>query len=101
MDLNQHIIENDPNGIFHTNGYARVSSGDRLGAASCESFSHRLTVNQNRQIVGNYARSSVSRNFKLDRPRTSSFEYYQKIRSQKPAQIDRQSFRSKNYNPYN
>jgi len=44
---------------FHSNGYASVSVGNRLGSGSSETFSQRRQIENNRSIVQGYNRSSI------------------------------------------
>jgi hypothetical protein len=59
MDLNKHIVTNDSELPFHSNGYARVANGDRLGATAAESFGMRRQIDASRQIIKGYHRSSI------------------------------------------
>jgi len=59
MDLNKHIVTNDNNKPFHSNGYARVANGDRLGASAKVSFNQRQQIDYNRKIIGGYCRSTT------------------------------------------
>lgn len=59
MDLNKHIVTNDDSKPFHSNGYARVANGNRLGASAKVSFNQRQQINCNRQIIGGYSRSTT------------------------------------------
>jgi len=58
MDLNKHIVTND-NKPFHSNGYARVAVGNRVGATSAESFSQRQQIERNRRLIYGYNRSAI------------------------------------------
>jgi len=59
MDLNKHIVKNDDNKPFHSNGYANVASGDRLGSTDNISFNQRQQIEYNRRVVGGYNRSAI------------------------------------------
>jgi len=59
MDLNKHIVTNDTNKPFHSNGFADVANGNHFGAATSESFEQRRQMDRNRQSVQNYQRSSL------------------------------------------
>ena len=58
-DMNKHIFKTDDNKPFHSNGYAVVASGDRIGSTSSTSFNQRLNIDRNRRIVNNYHLSSL------------------------------------------
>jgi len=59
MDLNKHIVRNDDNKPFHSNGYAQVASGNRLGSTASISFNQRQQIEYNRRVVGGYNRSAI------------------------------------------
>jgi len=59
MDLNKHIVTNDDNKPFHSNGYARVAVGNRVGITSAESFSQRQQIERNRRLIYGYNRSAI------------------------------------------
>jgi hypothetical protein len=59
MDLNKHIVKNDDNKPFHSNGYAQVANGNRLGAVASVSFNQRQQIEYNRRVVGGYSRSAI------------------------------------------
>jgi len=59
MDLNKHIVNNDNCKPFHSNGYARVANGDRIGSVGNVPFSQRQNIDNNRQTVDLYKRSVV------------------------------------------
>lgn len=63
MDLNKHIVKNDDDKIMHSNGYASVSRGDRIGSTGNTSFIQRRVIDNNRRVVGNYRRSIVGNAF--------------------------------------
>lgn len=58
MDLDK-SIKNSKKRLFHSNGYASISAGDRLGSATHESFGARQQVERNRSVVMGYGRSSI------------------------------------------
>lgn len=58
LDMNKHIVNNDGK-PFHSNGYARVASGDNFGSMSYVSFSKRKQIEENRQLVRGYNRSAI------------------------------------------
>lgn len=59
MDLNKHIVKNDDSKPFHSNGYAQVASGDRLGSTASISFDQRQQIEYNRRVIGGYNRSAI------------------------------------------
>jgi hypothetical protein len=62
MDLNKHIVKNDDNAPLHSNGYAVVANGNRIGSTSGESFRQRQLVERNRRLVDNYRLSHIGNN---------------------------------------
>jgi len=63
MDLNKHIVTNDDSKPFHSNGYAQIAVGNRVGStASHISFNQRQQVDRNRRIVYGYNRSVIGNN---------------------------------------
>lgn len=60
--------------IFHTSGYAGVQSGDKIGAASAESFQRRVEIDRARNFVGRYKDSRVMRESVNALPRPESYE---------------------------
>ena len=67
MDLNKHIVTSDTSKPFHSNGYAKVANGDRLGAAANISFSQRQQIDRNRQIIYGYNRSAIGNAYGISR----------------------------------
>lgn len=63
MDLNKHIVKNDDDKIMHSNGYASIANGDRIGSTDNTSFIQRRAIDNNRRVVGNYRRSIVGNAF--------------------------------------
>lgn len=59
MDLNKHVVTNDTNKPFHSNGYAQVAVGNRVGATSAESFNQRQQIERNRRLIYGYNRSAI------------------------------------------
>jgi len=59
MDLNKHIVINNNRKPFHSNGYARIANGDRIGSVGNTSFNQRQYIDNNRQTVDLYKRSVV------------------------------------------
>ena len=57
-DFSKNMINNDIK-PFHSNAFAKIASGDRLGSVSNESFEKRQEINQNRRIVYGYDRSNI------------------------------------------
>ena len=63
MDLNKHVLPPAHSvGTFHSNGFAQMSNGDRVGAASKETFMQRRQIDTGRRVVGNYRFSNMGRN---------------------------------------
>lgn len=63
MDLNKHIITNDTNKPFHSNGYAQIAVGNRVGSTSSKSFLQRQQIDYNRQIINGYNRSTIGSSY--------------------------------------
>lgn len=59
MDLNKHIVTNDNNKPFHSNGFAQIASGNRVGSTGNVSFNQRQQIDQNRRIIYGYSRSVI------------------------------------------
>jgi len=59
MDLNQHIVKNDDDKPFHSNGYAQVANGNQIGSTTSVSFEQRQLIERNRQLINNYNRSAI------------------------------------------
>ncbi len=69
MDLNKHIVKSDNHKPFHSNGYAIVANGDRIGSTANISYSQRQQLMNGRKIVGNYNRSTIGRSYSVVRPK--------------------------------
>lgn len=69
IDLNKHIITNDSHSLFHTSGYAQVANGSTIGAVNSQTFQQRQQIEQNRQIVGSYSRSTMGQSYAAMRAR--------------------------------
>ena len=67
--MNKHIVKTDDNQPFHTSGYAQVANGNRVGAVSTMSFERRQQIDQNRQKIGDYRRSTIGRATSEFRPK--------------------------------
>ncbi len=48
---------------FHSNGFAQVANGARVGAVSTETFEQRRKLDNGRRIVDNYRFSNMGRAF--------------------------------------
>ena len=59
MDLNKHIVKIDDSKPFHSNGYAQVANGDKIGSTANISFEQRQLIDRNRIIINNYNRSAI------------------------------------------
>ena len=70
MDLNKHIVTNDTSKPFHSNGFARVVNGDRLGASGSISFEQRQLLERNRKLVAGYRSSSLGNTYGVLRAKT-------------------------------
>lgn len=113
MDLNKHIAKNDDNKPFHSNGYARVANGDRLGSTDKVSFNQRQQINYNRQFIGGYNSSAIGSSYinsshcikSTERGTISGSNMYQRLPLQQhnslnvgPRRFNEPS--SRKYNPY-
>lgn len=72
MDLNKHIITNDTNKPFHSNGYAQIAVGNRVGSTSSKSFLQRQQIDHSRQIIKGYNRSAIGSSYGALRARPVS-----------------------------
>lgn len=110
MDMNKHIVKDENEGAtpFHTHGFAKVASGDRLGAVSTTSFEERIKLENNRQLVGGYKRSALGSTYNPTRPRVAKPNAARpgvNLRSApgRGSGVPKRSFReppSRGYNPY-
>jgi hypothetical protein len=112
MDLNKHIVKNDNNKPFHSNGYAQVANGNQLGSTANISFNQRQQVKYNRRVIGGYNRSSIGglyNGVNRTRPTTRgvdgrvNLEPRPSLRQQNSLNVGRRHFSepsSKTYDPY-
>lgn len=63
IDLNKHIVPDENNFKFHSNGIAKVNNGDHIGASSCMTFSQRQEVEKNRRLIYGYQRSAIGNSY--------------------------------------
>jgi len=63
MDLNKYITTNDNASHLHSNGYAKVAYGDRVGSTTTESFGRRQQINSTRQLIKSYHRSAIGNSY--------------------------------------
>lgn len=64
MDLNQHVAIPVPKqDAFHSSGFAKIASGNRVGAVSRETFAQRRQLDINRRIINNYRQSNFGQNY--------------------------------------
>jgi hypothetical protein len=59
MDLNKHIVKNNNNKPFHSNGFAQIAVGDRVGSTDNSSFEQRQQIDRQRRLVYGYNRSAI------------------------------------------
>jgi hypothetical protein len=69
MDLNKHIINNDGNRPFHSSGFARIASGNRVGSTGNTSFNQRQKIDQERRLIYGYSRSKIGSSYSALRPK--------------------------------
>ncbi|HZJ34546.1 MAG TPA: hypothetical protein VFD55_00845 [Candidatus Angelobacter sp.] len=106
MDLNKHIVTNDTGKPFHSNGYARVMNGDRIGAAGNVSFEQRQQIERNRRLIDGYHRSSIGNAYGVLRAKSVVKDTTNLVdstnTSQRPSLQQHNSLDSKpqGYNPY-
>lgn len=110
MDLNKHIISDDNNKPFHSSGYAKVASGNRIGSVGVDSFSQRQNIEKNRQKIGMYRRSAIGNSYGVARAKqyvrpdhtadanSGSLQQHNSITPITPRRFTEPSGRS--YNPY-
>ena len=110
MDLNKHIVEPTNNqNTYHSNGYAVIAHGDRIGSTSATPFSQRLQIDRNRQIVDVYHRSTIGRTYgalkarsvardRVDIAKLNTDRIAPPSSVRQPGRFNEPS--SRNYNPY-
>ncbi len=59
LDLNKHIVKSDDNKPFHSNGFAQIAVGNRVGSVGNVSFSQRQQIDRERRLVYGYNRSAI------------------------------------------
>jgi len=59
MDLNKHIVAGDNGSPFHSNGFARIVNGNRIGSTGRMTFAQRQNIDKNRRLIYGYQRSSI------------------------------------------
>ena len=107
MDLNKHIVTNDNYKPFHSNGFAQIANGDRVGSAGRATFEQRQIIDRNRQMISGYQRSTIGTVYGVSRPKSVIDSSHNINKNQQPTQqpnnIGRQQFNSspsQSYNPY-
>ncbi len=63
MDLSKHVITNNNRNSLHSNEFAVIANGNRFGSTSDVTFGQRKKIDQNRQSVGIYHRSSIGNSY--------------------------------------
>ncbi len=64
LDPNDHIVVADENdSAFHSNSFATVANGNRVGVVSTETFEQRKQREKHRQIIQGYQTSNIGRPF--------------------------------------
>ena len=104
MDLNQHIVVNNTTSPFHSNGFARVASGDRIGTATATSFEQRRQIDGDRQVIGEYRHSAIGSSYNVTRLKRPALTNYAATRQNEMLRKHNgQQFREPSariYNPY-
>jgi hypothetical protein len=103
MDLNKHIVTNDTGKPFHSNGYARVVNGDRIGATGNVSFNQLRRTDENRQLVDGYNRSNIGNAYGILRAKAVAKDVASRTSTrQRPSLQQNNSLNTKpqGYNPY-
>lgn len=67
MGIHKHFITAGQSEFAHSNSYARVASGERLGSTSYESFGQRRQLDSSRQIINGYHRSTIGNSYGVQR----------------------------------
>ena len=70
MDLSKHVITNNNRNSIHSNEFAVIANGNRFGSTSDVTFGQRKKIDQNRQTVGIYHRSSIGNSYGDNRAMT-------------------------------
>lgn len=63
MNLNKRIISNNDDKPFHSSGYAKIASGNRIGSVSAVSFGQRQQIDNSRSTVDLYKRSTIGNSY--------------------------------------
>jgi len=69
IDLNKHIVPDDKS-LFHSHGFAKLANGEQIGSSANISFNERLTIENNRQLIGGYNKSAIGNTYSAVRPKT-------------------------------
>lgn len=69
----EYIMKDKKEDIFHSSAYGKAQSGNMIGATSSEPFSVRLNTEKNRQIIKNYANSSLISSIAKNTQQAKSF----------------------------
>lgn len=64
INLNKHIAIPIPEqDAFHSSGFAKVASGNRVGTVSRDTFAQRRQADINRRVISNYRQSNIGQNY--------------------------------------
>lgn len=69
----KYLIKDEKQDVFHSSGYAKVQSGNTIGAASTESYQVRVNVNQNRTRIRGYNDSRIVTGARMNAPKAKTF----------------------------
>ena len=69
----KYVMIDEKQDIFHSSAYAKAQNGASIGAASSESYSVRVNMNQNRTKVRGYNDSEVMTGAKMNGPRAKTY----------------------------
>ena len=62
MKLNDYVVKNSKlSDVAHSSGYAKVQSGERLGATSSQTFSQRQSIDYRKSVIKSYGDSNIAR----------------------------------------
>lgn len=91
LDLNNHVVVDENKNHFHSNGFATVANGNRVGAVSNISFGRRRQIEQNRRVVDSYRSSNIGnlRNGSFAQPVTSNIPTSNSSNQLPPIQINK------------
>ena len=68
------LMKDKKEDVVHSSAYAKVQNSNGIGVASVETFSGRLAIEQNRQVVRGYGDSKIVNEARGNAPRAKKYE---------------------------